>query len=95
MLTLYRTKQCPRCITITSALEQLEFARTAIVIENRTALRQRFPAVKQFPVLVDEGKIYAGANAVLTRLTELQELKDLWYKFQSDACYCDEEGNVI
>lgn len=28
-------------------------------------------------------------------IVKLEEFKEQWYKFQSDACYCDEEGNII
>jgi hypothetical protein len=26
----------------------------------------------------------------IAHLEELEQFKELWYKFQSDACYCDE-----
>jgi hypothetical protein len=35
-----------------------------------------------------------GSDAIIKHLEELEKFKELWDKFQSYACYCDEEGNV-
>jgi len=48
----------------------------------------------QFPVLKDNGKMVQGEKEILRYLEEYKKLKDEWDKFQSDACYCDDEGNI-
>jgi hypothetical protein len=46
-------------------------------------------------VLRDGDEVFEGSKAVADHLEEMKEFKRQWYKFQSDACYCDEEGNII
>ena len=37
---------------------------------------------------------YNHTGQVVTDLEELKAIRELWYKYGSDACYCGEEGNV-
>jgi hypothetical protein len=46
------------------------------------------------PVLIDDGAVYQDRNAIYAHLEELKAIRELWYKYGSDACYCGEEGNV-
>lgn len=46
------------------------------------------------PVLEDEGKQYKGLADISRQLDELEKVRQQWYKFQSDACYIDEDGEV-
>jgi hypothetical protein len=39
--------------------------------------------------LVDDGRVIQGAGAIFVYLEELEELKRVWLKYQSDVCYCD------
>jgi hypothetical protein len=41
---------------------------------------------------VDEKKVVQGSDPIADRLEEIEKFKELWDKFQSDACSCDEEA---
>jgi hypothetical protein len=45
-------------------------------------------------VLVNGGNTFQGHKGIIAHLQELDGFMDLWYKFQSDACYCDESGQI-
>ena len=38
--------------------------------------------------------MYQGRSTIHAHLEELKALRELWYKYGSDACYCGEEGDV-
>jgi glutathione S-transferase len=92
MITFYRNKNCRGCSDIQDVLEELAIAYKAVKVEDNDD--QRLPEGKNLPVLVDEGKVIQGSDAIIEHLEELEEFQRLWGKYQSDACYCDEEGNV-
>jgi len=41
---------------------------------------------------VDEEKVVQGSDPIVARLEEIEKFKELWDKFQNDACSCDEEA---
>lgn len=88
MITLYRTPDCPACRRMQEVLEDL-------VVDHRVVTVRR-PADRpdDLPALRDDDQLIHGRDAVLAHLEELERFRELWYKFQSDACYCDEEGDV-
>jgi hypothetical protein len=45
-------------------------------------------------VLVDGEETFEGSDKIIRHLEELEDFARLWRKYQSDACYCDDEGNV-
>lgn len=95
MITLFRTADCPRCRRIQDALEDLAVAhRVVVVVEGRAGLPAEVASAERLPVLLDDGERFVGAEAILKHLEGLEAFSALWYKFQSDACYCDEEDGV-
>ena len=46
-------------------------------------------------VLESNGKSYRGLKEIADHVAELSEIKKEWDRFQSDSCYCDEDGEVI
>jgi glutaredoxin len=94
MLTLYYRPECPRWTRIKDTLEELALAHETREVKDRGDLPEEAPEDVELPLLVDDGAEYAGSAAVADRLQELQRFKELWYKFQSDVCYCEEEGDV-
>jgi|GEM_PF-975058 len=98
MITLYRTTNCPRCGLIEDALGELAIACevvTGSADELAAGLAsggaEPMPPNTRPPVLVDDGQVFQGSDAILEHLEELENFKELWYKYQSDACYCGEE----
>jgi hypothetical protein len=54
--------------------------------------RDEVPSVTTLPALVDEEKVVQGSDPIVARLEEIEKFKELWDKFQSDTCSCDEEA---
>jgi hypothetical protein len=92
MITLYRTADCPRCSAIQEVLEGMTLAHKVVIVED--AQGSPVPHASRLPVLEDEGKVIEGRDAILQHLDQLAGFKAEWEKFQTDACYCDDEGNV-
>jgi hypothetical protein len=53
------------------------------------------PAHLALPALVDDDSIVHGKKEILAHLEMLEQFLGEWSKFQSDACYCDANGNVV
>ena len=94
MITLYRTAEDPWGLKIQEALDELCLAHEVVLVTASGAGRESLPEGLRPPVLIDEGQVYQDRSAILTHLEELRTLRELWYKYGGDACYCDEEGNV-
>jgi len=94
MITFYRTKNCPGCQSIQDTLEEMVLAHKVVMIEKGEESWQKLPEGTKPPVLVDEKETIQGSKNIVEHLEKLEKFKALWEKFQSDACYCDEEGNI-
>lgn len=94
MITFFRTKKCRGCSAIQEALEELCIAHKVILVDDDHGHTSSLPAGTRPPVLVDGDEIVQGIDGILVHLQELEDFKALWEKFQSDACYCDEMGNI-
>jgi hypothetical protein len=75
-------------------LRELCMPFEVVVSEGRDTLPQMLPANAKLPLLTDEGEIFEGPENIINHLNYLQKFKEQWYKYQSDVCYCDENGNV-
>lgn len=94
MIRFFRNRNCTGCAAIQETLEELCLAHDVIVLDSPKDLPDEFADAGPPPILVDDREIIQGREDILAHMEELAEFKDLWYKFQSDACYCDEEGNI-
>ena len=94
MITFYRTPDCSVCQDIQETLRRLCLAHDVVLVEDFKAPSIALPAGTPPPVLMDNGQAYQGHTAILAQLVELEAIKEIWYKYQSDACYCDAEGNI-
>jgi len=92
MFAFYRTPQCPRCNHIQATLERLLIVHKVLTVHSVEEIRDKIPNVTKFPALVDEEKVVQGSDPIVARLDEIEKFKELWDKFQSDACSCDEEA---
>ena len=92
MITLYQTPGCPGCGAILEALVEMVIAHEVVEVDSVADLPPGLEGAGELPVLVDGGQVVSGVQAVLDHLHELEGFRALWYKFQSDACYCDERG---
>jgi glutaredoxin len=90
MMKLFRTADCPGCRAIEEILEELCIAHEVVSISQDTNSREIPPEGTSPPVLVDGEEIVQGSGNIISHLEKLEEFRKMWYKFQSDACYCDE-----
>jgi arsenate reductase-like glutaredoxin family protein len=90
MLKFFRISDCAGCKAIEEVLTELCIAHKVILISEDNTSQERLPEGVKPPVLVDEEEIIQGNKLIIEHLEKLKDFKELWYKFQSDACYCDE-----
>jgi glutathione S-transferase len=90
MIVLYCRSGCPHCASMREALEDLAIDARVVELARGAALPDELPAHARLPILTDEGLSYRGSRAILEHLEELRLFREDWYRFQSDACYCDE-----
>ena len=94
MITFYRTTEDAGNQEIQEALQELCLAHEVVFVTASGASRRGLPEGTRPPVLIDDGEVYQGRSTIQAHLEELKALRELWYKYGSDACYCGEEGNV-
>jgi glutaredoxin len=90
MITFYRRQSCRGCAAVQETLEELSLAHRVVLVGEDA----KPPEGTKPPVLVDDEEVIQGRDNILAHLEELKDFKAQWDKFQTDACYCDEEGNV-
>lgn len=93
-MTFFRTSDCPGCEAIQEVLQDLCIAHKVIVIPPNGKPDESLPDAAKPPMLVDDGKVIRGNKNIIAYLEELKGFRELWYNFQSDACYCDENGSI-
>lgn len=92
MITLYCKTGDSQCLRIHEELEELVIAHELVEVSGGGDAR--LPEHGPLPLLVDGPRRVHGLAAVESYLEELGRFASLWRKYQSDACYCDDEGNV-
>jgi glutaredoxin len=93
MIELYRPVFCPDCTKIEEVLKELVVAHKIITLEPGQSAATLMPNTP-LPAIKDEGQIITGPAAIDAYLAELEEIVADWRRFQSDACYIDDDGNV-
>jgi hypothetical protein len=93
MIEFYRTVDCDNCETIEAALQEMVIAHKVIVVEPGQ-WPKTLPVGTPLPALVDNGQVVSGRTDLAAHLRELEKVVADWRRFQSDACYLDDEGEV-
>ena len=93
MIELYRPIYCPDCIKIEETLQELVVAHKIITLEPGQFATESTPDTP-LPAIKDEGQIITGQAAIGAYLVELEKVVTDWRRFQSDACYIDDNGDV-
>lgn len=91
MVTLYRPPDDSWSDEIQDALDEMVIAYEAEIIE---ADAERPADVPTLPALRDDGEVVTGEAALREHLDDLRDLMTNWDRFQSDACYIDEHGEI-
>ena len=92
MIRLYCQQNDPSCQELREALSDLVIVHEVIDVDGER--RDRMPDLGPLPVLTDDGRTVRGLAAVREHIEYLNRFAAQWRKYQVDACYCDEEGNV-
>ena len=87
MIKVYLKKINAESKDILDGLKELVVAHEVEYLENTG---QEF----DLPVIIDDNRVIQGKGNIMQYLEELGEFLDEWQKYQSDACYCDSDGNV-
>jgi len=90
MITLYRAPDDAWADEIQEALDDMVIAYETEAIEDATALPDDVPSL---PALRDDGEVVTG-DALHDHLDHLRDLMADWDRFQSDACYIEDDGTI-
>ena len=93
-MAFFRTADCPGCEAIQEVLQDLCIAHRVVIVPENAKPDESLPDAAKPPMLVDDDKVIQGNKNIIAYLEELKGFRELWYKFQSDACYCDENGSI-
>lgn len=91
MVTLYRRADDPWADEIQNALDEMVIAYETDIVKDTTALPEEVP---DLPALRDDEEVVTGEDALKARLESLRQLMNDWDRFQSDACYIEEDGSI-
>lgn len=91
MIILYRHPQDAWADEIEEALDDMVIAYETEVVRTPA---DRPADVPNLPALRDDDDVVTGADALRDRLDELRRLMADWDRFQSDACYVEDDGTV-
>lgn len=91
MITLYRPAEDVWADEIQNALDEMVIAYETEVVEKNASLPEDVP---RLPALRDDEDVITGEDALRGHLEHLRDLMADWDRFQSDACYVEDDGSV-
>jgi hypothetical protein len=71
-----------------------ESSRVRELFDELAIARREVYDASSLPAVVDDGRTIEGLKAIENYVDELSSYLGEWQKFQSDACYCNERGEV-
>jgi hypothetical protein len=89
MITLYRRPDDPQADDLQAALDEM-----VIAYETEPVTGDLPEDVPGLPALRTDGDVVTGAAALHDALDDLRTLMDDWDRFQSDACYIEDDGTI-
>ena len=93
MIELFRTEQSQTADWVEAGLRELVVGYRKTVTTSLQAADIFGPQVT-LPVIRENGRLISGKESLLAYLDELEKLVEDWRRFQSDACYIDEDGEL-
>lgn len=93
MIELYRHADCAECAEFEEKLKELVVAHRVIMVKADQPPEQ-LPVGTSLPALKENGKIMTEPAAITAYLKELEKFVTDWRRFQGDACYIGDEGEV-
>lgn len=91
MVTLYRAPDDAWADEIEEALDEMVIAYETEPLAHEAS---RPDDVPELPALRDDGEVITGADALREHLDHLRDLMADWDRFQSDACYIEDDGTI-
>ena len=92
MIIFYRRPDGdPSADEIQEALDEMVISYETKWVEDEASLPKDVP---DLPALGDDGEVIVGEAALRDHLDHLRDLMADWDRFQSDACYVDEDGSI-
>jgi len=91
MITLYRRPDSAPADEIQETLDEMVIAYETEVVAHNAALPADVPSL---PALRDDEQVVTEPEALNDHIEKLQELMRDWNRFQSDACYIEEDGSI-
>jgi len=92
MIKLYREENSAQADMIEAEFRELVLGYDRVVIDASEA-GKLFGADATLPVITNNERIVSG-EGIKPYTKELIQLTRDWYRFQSDACYVDEDGET-
>lgn len=96
MIRLFITSGCKDCENIEERLKELCLAHETVTVDHdQNSERNELPEGLIPPVILDDGKIVQGKEAVWAYIETLEKIKAEWDMFQGDSCYCTDRGEIV
>lgn len=93
MIELFRTEQSKTADWVEAEFRELVVGYRKILTTPQHAA-ELFGEQVALPVIRENGRLISGRDNLLDYLRDLEKLATEWRRFQSDACYIDEDGEV-
>jgi len=90
MITLFRKSNCDFCDIIEETLKEESIAHNVVSIGENEVLKH-LPRETVLPAIKDDDKLIFGAKEIKDYLDDLKKFVKLWWKYQVDACYIDDD----
>jgi len=91
MIKLYREENSPQADMIEAEFRGIVLGYDRVVIDEKKAIRLFDDAT--LPVITNNERVVSG-EGIPAYIKELKQLMREWQRFQSDACYVDDDGET-
>jgi hypothetical protein len=90
MINFYKHENCPDCDEFEEKLIEIVIAHNVCSLKSKTAEKLQLNNAS-----IIEGKIkVSGHREIRIYIREIIKIMQLWQKFQSDACYLDDDNKI-
>lgn len=93
MIEVFREEKSEMADWIEGELKAMVVGYKRILIDAGSALTE-FGKELPLPFIRDNGNFITGREAIINYLRELDIFVEAWRRYQSDACYIDEDGEI-
>ena len=94
MIAFIKTVGCTGCGALEEVPDDLCIAQEVVTPRRDAKSCTLLPDQAEPPMLVKGDTTFQGHKDVIAHIEKLQGFKYLGYRFQSDACCCDESGHI-